>query len=164
MKKILKVTLIILLVALIIIQLFKPAKNAAAEIPQNQITAKVPVPDNVMEILKVSCYDCHSNTTKYPWYSRIQPVAWFLDNHIQEGKHHLNFSEFAQKAARVQYKQLDEIGKEVKEGDMPLTSYTLIHRDAILNEQQKLAIENWVATSRKEMEAKFPPDSLKRKK
>lgn len=92
LKKIVKTALIILLIALIIIQFIRPVKNGGEEIVSNQITAVQQVPGDVQNILKVSCYDCHSNTTIYPWYSKIQPMAWFLNDHIVEGKKELNFS------------------------------------------------------------------------
>lgn len=164
MRKVLRYVLIILLIVLIVIQFIRPEKNAGKEIVENQINAKLQVPDDVQQILKVSCYDCHSNNTYYPWYFQAQPVAWFLDDHIVKGKKHLNFSEFANYSLRKQYKKLEEIGKEVKSGGMPLTSYTFIHRNAILSENQKSAIENWVADSRKTMEATYPADSLIKKK
>ena len=160
MKKILKVFLVIILIAFILIQFIRPTKNAGEEVAQNQITATHQIPDNVQQILKVSCYDCHSNTTYYPWYSKIQPVAWFLDDHIMEGKRELNFSTFTTYPAWRQYKKLKEIGKEVKEGEMPMFSYTLLHRDAVLNVDQKLSIQSWVINSMKEMEARYPADSL----
>ena len=164
MRRIIRIILIVLVVVLIVIQFIKPTKNAGQEIAENEITAKHSVPQNVQQILKVSCYDCHSNTTKYPWYSRIQPVAWFLDDHIVEGKKELNFSTFATSSAMRRYKKFKEIGEQVKKGDMPLTSYTLIHRNAVLNAEEKAAIELWAANSMKEMEAKYPADSLTRKK
>lgn len=164
MRKVFKTILIILLIAFIVIQFIRPSKNAADEIAENQITAKHQVPENVQQILKVSCYDCHSNTTKYPWYSKIQPVAWFLNNHIVEGKKELNFSTFSASSAMRRYKKFKEISKQVKDGDMPLFSYTLIHRDAVLNADQKQEIQNWAANSMKEMENQFPADSLIKKK
>ena len=163
MRKILKTVLIILLIAFIIIQFIKPPENHSGEIPANQITARHEVPENVQQILKVSCYDCHSNTTNYPWYSQVQPFAWFLNDHIVEGKRELNFSTFSTYSAMRRYKKFKEIGKEVKDDEMPLFSYTLIHRGAVLNNEQRLAIENWAASSIKEMEGQYPADSLSKK-
>jgi len=160
MKKLFKIILIILIVFLVVIQFIRPEENSGTEIAADQITAKYTIPDTVQKILKVSCYDCHSNTTVYPYYWKIQPVAWFLNNHIDEGKRHLNFSVFATYPLWRQYQSFKEIGKEVKDGDMPLSSYTLIHRDAVLNKDQQLSIENWAATSMKEMQDKYPADSL----
>ncbi|MEO9210884.1 MAG: heme-binding domain-containing protein [Ginsengibacter sp.] len=160
MKKTLKIVAIIFIIAFIVIQFIRPSKNIGEEIAANQITAVQQVPDDVQQILKVSCNDCHSNTTYYPWYSKIQPAAWFLDDHIVEGKKELNFSEFANYPTYRRYKKFKEIGKEVKGGDMPMNSYTLLHRDASLNADQKLLIENWASSAMKEMEGKYPADSL----
>lgn len=160
MKKIFKTVLIILLIALIVIQVIRPEKNAGEEIAANQITAVQSVPENVQQILKVSCYDCHSNTTSYPWYSKIQPVAWFLDDHIVEGKKEVNFSIFATYPTARRYKKFKEIIKQVHDGEMPLTSYTILHRDAALSAEQKTILENWATNSMKEMEATYPADSL----
>ncbi len=164
MKKMLKAISLVLVIALIVIQFIRPSKNAGEEIAVNQITAIHQVPDDVQQILKVSCNDCHSNTTHYPWYSKIQPVAWVLNNHIVEGKKELNFSIFATYPAYRRYKKFKEIGKEVKDGDMPIFSYALMHRDASLNSDQKLLLENWAAGAMKEMEAKYPADSLMKPK
>lgn len=160
MKRILKTILIVLLISLIIIQFFRPSKNQGEEIATNQITAVQNVPDDVQKMLKVSCCDCHSNTTQYPWYSKIQPVAWFLDDHIVEGKKELNFSEFATYRTFRQYKKFKEIQKQIKEDEMPLYSYTIPHRDAALSTDQKSTLINWAANAQKEMEAKYPADSL----
>ena len=160
MKKLLKTVLIILLIAFIVIQFFRPEKNTGIEIAADNIPAVQTVPEDIAQILKVSCNDCHSNTTHYPWYDNIQPVAWMLHDHIVEGKKELNFSEFAKYPAYRRYKKLKEIQKEIKEDEMPIFSYTITHRDAILNAEQKTAIINWAANAMKEMEAKYPADSL----
>ncbi|HTO16292.1 MAG TPA: heme-binding domain-containing protein [Edaphocola sp.] len=164
MKKILKVIALIVVIVLIAIQFIRPEKNIGEEISENQITAKYEVPENVQQILNISCYDCHSNTTHYPWYSNIQPFAWLLNDHIVEGKKELNFSTFMDYPVWRQYKKFKEIGKETEDGDMPLASYTLIHRDAILSAEQKLAVENWAANLRKEMESNYPAESLAKPK
>lgn len=151
-KKIIRITLIILLIILIIIQFIRPAKNNSPVIAANAISAKLPVPDSVHTILNMSCYDCHSNHTDYPWYSNFQPVMWFLTDDIHAGKRNLNFDEFASYSISKQYKRLKDIGGEVKKGDMPLESYTLIHRDAVLNAAQKELIISWVNDTRHLME------------
>lgn len=164
MKKALKTTLIILVFSFIVIQFFRPAKNKGEEIVARQITAIQQVPEEVQQILKVSCYDCHSNTTHYPWYNNIQPVAWKLHDHIVEGKKELNFSIFATYPSYRRYKKFKEIQKQIKEDEMPLFSYTLPHRDAVLSDGQKLTLINWAANSMKEMETQYPADSLVRPK
>ena len=160
-----KTILVTLLVILIIIQLFHPAKNIskAPESP-NDIAAMYTEPDNVHTILAKACNDCHSNNTRYPWYNNIQPVAWWLNDHIQEGKHELNFNEIGTYNLRRQYNKMKEVKEQVKEGEMPLGSYTIIHTDARLSDQEKTTLINWAGSIQKAMEAKYPMDSLIHKK
>lgn len=87
------IILITLLVVLVVIQFFHPAKNISTVKSPNDIAVLHNVPANVSTILDKACNDCHSNNTRYPWYNNIQPVAWWLDNHVQEGKGELNFNE-----------------------------------------------------------------------
>ena len=164
LKKILKRSFQILLMVFIVIQFIRPAKNKSEGISSNDIRKIYPVPENVLTILKTSCYDCHSNNTVYPWYASIQPVAWWLNDHIQEGKKELNFSEFASYRIGRQYRKLDEINKEVKEDAMPLDNYLWIHKYAKLDDQQKLILANWVVSVRDTIKANYPADSLVRKK
>jgi len=163
MKKIFKRILIALLIIFIAIQFIRPAKNRSEAISANDISTKYPVPDSVQAILKVACYDCHSNNTRYPWYAEIQPVAWWLNNHIKDGKSGLNFSEFTSYRIKKQFHRLDDINKQVKKNEMPLSSYTLIHTDAKLTEGQKLAIAAWATSIRDSIKAHYPPDSLVKK-
>ena len=137
-----KIALSILLI-LIVIQFFQPPKNQSSELLAADITKVTNVPDDVLHILKTSCYDCHSNNTVYPWYNNLQPVAWWLNNHIKEGKERLNFSEFGNYTFDKSRKKLRGIAREIEEGEMPLTSYTVIHRNAILDEAQKNLVINW---------------------
>jgi len=166
MKKIFKTIFLLLLAAFIVIQFFRPAKNIASgpEAYAKDISTVHAVPADVQQILKKACNDCHSNNTEYPRYNNIQPVAWWLANHIKEGKNELNFSEFASYSLRRQYGKLDKLNNEVKEGGMPLSSYTIIHRSAKLNDTEKLAIANWTTSLRDSMKAVYPEDSLARKK
>ena len=148
----------------IVIQFFRPAKNKAAGIGNNHISKLYPVPEDVNNILKSCCNDCHSNNTVYPWYAEIQPVAWWVADHIKEGKKELDFSEFAAYRIGRQYRKLDEVNKQIKEGEMPLDEYLWIHKYAKLNDQQKLVIANWVTAIRDTIKANYPADSLVRKK
>ena len=160
-----KVIFVALLVILIIIQFFRPEKNiSAAPRSAADIAAMYPQPEEVRTILAKACNDCHSNNTRYPWYNNIQPVAWWLNDHIQEGKHELNFNEIGTYPRRRQYNKMKEIQEQVKEGEMPLGSYTLIHTNARLNDHEKTVLINWAASMQKAMEAKYPMDSLIRKK
>lgn len=163
-KKIFKGLFYLLLLGFVIIQFFRPAKNKSEGTSKNDISTLYTVPLDVQNILKTSCNDCHSNNTVYPWYAEIQPVSWWLNSHIEDGKKDLNFSEFATYRIRRQYKKLEEINELVKENEMPLDSYLWIHKDAKLSDQQKLTVANWVEAVRDSIRAKYPPDSLVRKK
>jgi len=162
MKKFFKRFFLFLLIVFVVIQFFRPAKNISEAISPNDISTKYTIPQDVLASLKTSCYDCHSNNTRYPWYNNIQPVAWWLAGHIKDGKKDLNFSEFTSYRIGKQYAKLEQINDLVKKEEMPLESYTWIHKDAILNQQQKLAIASWVTGLRGSMKAQYPADSLKR--
>src|SRR6478672_9834255 len=104
--KILKNVILILLVVLIIMQFFHPKKNLSKGLFANNIATIYSVPQNVDDILKKACNDCHSNNPRYPWYNNIQPVAWWLNDHVEEGKRELNFDEFKTYRPSRQYNKL----------------------------------------------------------
>lgn len=137
-----KIVIIVLLV-LIAIQFVRPSRNISNEPQQADLISNFNVPAKVAGTLKVSCYDCHSNNTRYPWYANIQPLGWLLVSHIKEGKEELNFNEFASYASRRQLSKLKAIGNSIKDGSMPLWSYTLIHTDAKLSNKSKALIIDW---------------------
>ena len=143
-----------ILIILILIQFIRPQRNLGNAYGRNDINHELQVPDSIMRILKVSCFDCHSNHTNYPWYTEINPVGWWLTNHVNEGKKELNFSEFATYPLKKKDKKLEETAEMVQEHEMPLSSYTLIHTDAKLNEQQIKAIVQWTEKARAELKAK----------
>lgn len=153
-----------LLVCLVIIQFLRPAKNTNTVDANKQIIAVAAVPENVNVILKKACNDCHSNNTNYPWYSNIQPVYFWLNDHIKEGKREINFDEFATYRLRRQYHKMEELIEQVKEGEMPLSSYTLIHKDAKLTDAEKATLTGWAQGIMDSMKAKYPIDSLIKKK
>lgn len=159
MKKYAKKILLGLLGTLLIIQFIRPDRNESAAVP-GDIAAKYDVPDNVMAILKPACYDCHSNQTRYPWYAAIQPVAWWLAAHVNDGKRHLNFHEFTTRRVAVQNHKLEEIIEMVKEEEMPLGSYTWTHADARLSDAQRELIVNWARSAMDSLKAQYPADSL----
>lgn len=159
-----KKILLFLLVALVIIQFIHPEKNKAASPQANNIGNGHPVPDDIKNILQRACNDCHSNNTEYPWYTAIQPVDWWMNSHVKDGKKHLNLDDYTNRSLRYQYHKLEEIEEQVKEGEMPLTSYTWIHKDAILTPAEKEKLINWSKALRDSMKAQYPIDSLIRKK
>lgn len=156
--KILKIVLILLAVAFIGAQFFRPPKNEDGD-SHSGFLAKFAVPADVEDILRTSCFDCHSNTTRYPWYAEIQPAGWFLNQHIVDGKRHLNFSQFDKYRVRLQHHKLEEIVDQVEAGEMPLPSYTLLHWDAKLSAEKRERLIAWVDAQRKALEEIYP-DSL----
>jgi hypothetical protein len=138
MKKIIKPIALVLLAAFIIIQFFRPEKNLSSSetIAANDISKLYPVPQEVGSILQTSCYDCHSNNTHYPWYSNFQPVAWWLADHVNEGKNELNFSEFASYRIGKQYRKLEKLNSKVFYSDdnlYELSTLNLLQQHAIDN-------------------------------
>lgn len=141
--KIVKIIAIILLVAFIVIQFIPSKLNESDAKSEARLTSLYEVPQEVEKVLATSCYDCHSNNTEYPWYNKIQPVAMYLSSHVEDGKRHLNFSEFGNYSLKKQKKKLKEVSHEVEDGEMPLSSYTLIHWDAGLSEADKELLIDW---------------------
>lgn len=131
------------LVILLVLQFVKPTKNQGAALTENDILHSINVPANVQKILETSCFDCHSNHTNYPWYTNIQPVGLWIQHHVDEGKEELNFSEFKTYKIKRQKHKLEEISKQINEHEMPLSSFTLIHKNAALTSEQILLLVNW---------------------
>lgn len=161
--KIFKRILIVLLVIFLIIQFFRPVKNISGD-TTHDISKNYAVPADVHAILVKACNDCHSNKTRYPWYSEVQPVAWWVDDDIKEAKRKINFNEFTSYRIARQFKKLEDCMDEVKDGGMPLSSYTIIHKDAMLTDAEKSIFTNWCNTVRDSIRAKYPADSLIMKK
>lgn len=162
--KIIKKIAIALLVILVAIQFFRPEKNTESAITENHIYNVYSTTNEVKTILDKACNDCHTNNTKYPWYASIQPVAWWLNDHIKDGKKHLNFSEYKNYNLRRQYHKMEEVIEQVKEGEMPLNSYTLTHGDAKLTSDEQALLTGWAQSIMDTMKAKYPIDSLVKKK
>lgn len=150
----------ILIVALIAIQFFRPAKNISATESTNAFAKQYAISSEVQTILEKACYDCHSNNTVYPWYAEVQPVSWWLNSHILDAKEELNFDEFGSYAPPKQYHKLEEAINEVNEGEMPLFSYTIIHTNAKLSEAERKTLVDGFTSVRENMQSKYPMDSL----
>jgi hypothetical protein len=161
MKKILKTIGWLLLIAFIVIQFFRPEKNINTGDQPNAISKKYIVSADVKTILDNACMDCHSNNTQYPWYNNIQPVAWWLANHVKDGKKELNFDEFTNRRPRFQYRRMQQTIDLVKKEEMPLDSYTWTHKDAILSDDEKTKLYDWAKSVRTALESQYPIDSLK---
>jgi hypothetical protein len=153
MKKKIRKILLVCFAIFLLVQLYQPARNKDDRpVLPSHITMLYNVPDSINRILASSCYDCHSNNTRYPWYSYIQPARSFMERHIRNGKKELNFSEFGNYSRRRQESKLESISKQVEAGEMPLASYTWLHKNSKLTQQQKEMIINWVDTTLKNYE------------
>lgn len=146
---------------LVVIQFFRPEKNLSDD-QRFDVSTKYLIPDSVQAILKVACNDCHSNRTEYPWYAEIQPFAWWLNYHVTDGKGHLNYSDFTSLQIAVQNHKFEETIEMVKEGEMPLASYTWLglHAGAKLTDTQRQLIVSWAEAQMDSLKAQYPPDSL----
>jgi exonuclease VII small subunit len=142
--KIAKVIAIVLLVAFVGIQFIPTTRNQSDTVSPTDFMMVNNVPETIQKKLQVSCYDCHSNNTQYPWYNRVQPVAWFLEGHIKEGKAELNFNEWDSLSSRRKKSKLRSIVKQIENGEMPLDSYTLIHSEAAFTEAEAQEIINFI--------------------
>ncbi len=146
-----------LAVVLVAMQAFRPARNESATpafTAPDDITVRFPTPPAVKQILATSCYDCHSNTTHYPWYAEVQPVGWWLAEHIKDGRKHVNFAEFGALAPKRQLKKLQAVSDEINDRAMPLPSYLFVHRNARLTDAQVSALDDWVKSVADRIEAK----------
>lgn len=157
----LKKILIGLGAVLIIIQFIRPEKNDSSDFSRD-ISTVYKVPEEINHLLQVSCYDCHSNKTEYPWYASVQPVGWWLNNHIKDGKRAMNFSEFAGFPLFVQNDKFNEIIEHIEEKEMPLPSYTYLglHPEARLSDDQRTMIIDWAREQLDYLKATYPADSL----
>jgi hypothetical protein len=154
----------ILGIAILAIQFIRPARNLQASPAGVAVESRFPVPANVMQILRRSCYDCHSDSTVYPWYAEIQPVGWWLNSHIEDGKRGINFNRFGSYRLMRQYGKFRDIVEQLREDKMPLGSYLFIHRYARLSSEEKEEVIRWSGAMMDSMRAHYPADSLQRKR
>ena len=155
MSKILKWSAIVVIVILAAAQFVRPARTNPPTEEARAAQAHLSMPSDVQAVLKRACYDCHSNETTWPWYSNVAPVSWFVTDHVDHGRKHLNFSDWAQQGRHTDKQdadsQLDEIRKEVEARNMPLGSYLLLHPGAKLSDQDVKIISDWAASERRRL-------------
>lgn len=142
-----KIIIIIITLILVSLQFFTINKNEGEIITNSHISKVLPISNQVETILTSSCYNCHSNKTNYPWYSNFQPLGWWIQHHVDEGKGEVNFSVFTTYKLKKQIHKLEEVVEMIEEDEMPLCSYTIIHRESELNEEQKKLLINWAQQS-----------------
>lgn len=136
--------LLALLVIFLLAQFVRPSKSNPPIDPAKELRA----PANVQQIIDRSCIDCHTNRTRHPWYNNITPVNWYLADHVKEGRHELNFSEYASYKPRRKNKKLEEICEQVEEGNMPLPEYTWLHPEAKLSQADRQTLCAWTREQR----------------
>lgn len=146
--KIVKKVAVALLLIFVAMQFYRPEKNQAQGDHTAQFLTETNPPDKVKIILQQTCYDCHSNTTEYPWYNNVAPVSYWLANHVKDGKKHLNFSAWESYSAKKKDHKLEEVIEMVEEGEMPLNEYTWTHEEANLSEEQRNDIIEWAKQTR----------------
>ena len=141
--------IVIFVIVFIGIQFFRPAKNLSTTPPgPDDLTVMHPPPASVQAVLERACYDCHSSNTRYPWYAEVQPVAWWLNHHIEEAQEHFSFAEFGSLTQKRQLHKLEELIEEVEEKKMPLPSYKILHSDAELTDDEIKTLTDWAKAVR----------------
>lgn len=146
--KIFKIIAVVLFILFVGIQFLPKQINKSQTISKADFLVANKVPANIKNKLQTSCYDCHSNNTNYPWYSKIQPVAKFLENHVIDGKKELNFSEWDSLSVRRKKSKLKAIASQIQDDEMPLSSYTIIHKDAKFTKAEKQEMIQWMTQKR----------------
>lgn len=141
--RIIKKILWLLLIVFVISQFFGPDKNEGDLASINAFLEETNPPEDVKLILKESCYDCHSDFTKYPWYNKITPVNYWLSNHIKHGKKHFNVSKWVGNSTKRKDHKFEELIEMVEAKEMPLNSYTWTHTEAKLSDEQIKALVDW---------------------
>ncbi|MEN9701966.1 MAG: hypothetical protein RIR55_1308 [Bacteroidota bacterium] len=158
-----KKILVVLLVVLVALQFVRPTRNVSGDTTKD-ISTLYPMSDSVKMIVNKACTDCHSNKTVYPWYASVAPLSFWLDHHVNEGKGEINFNEFASYRIGKQNHKLKEVIEQIQENKMPLSSYTLIHKEAKLTDAEKEVLIDWCQNIMDTIKAKYPADSLKSKR
>jgi hypothetical protein len=138
--------LLLVIIIFVGIQFIPVEENKSDTFSKDDFILTTNPPEDIGKLLKNSCYDCHSNTSKYPWYDKIAPVSWWVADHIDHAKGELNFSEWDTYTPKKKKHKLEEIVEETFEGEMPLKSYLWMHGDAKLSDEQLKQLKQWIST------------------
>ncbi len=111
------------------------------------VEAELPAPPELRALLRRACYDCHSNETRWPWYSQLAPVSWLVAHDVKDAREHMNFSTWNAYDEEERLEKLEEAVEEVEEGNMPLPPYLLLHRDAALSEADVALLRSFAEAS-----------------
>lgn len=148
---------ILILALLLVIQVFRIDKTIQPLDESKDFIALTSANNDIKNILITACYDCHSNQPVYPWYTNVAPISWWIKHHINEGSHHLNFSIWGDYSDKRKHHKLEECIEMIEEGEMPMTSYTLMHKEAKLTDAQKLQLISFFKGQMEQMN--LPEDS-----
>jgi heme-binding protein len=143
MLKVLKIVSALLFLLFAGAQFVKPERTNPPAIAGQSLEERARVPPEVAGVLKRSCMDCHSNRTDWPWYSNVAPASWFVIDHVNHGRRHMNFSKWGEYDRRDAIEHLNGICATAKAGSMPLDSYTLVHRSAQLTPADVQTLCGW---------------------
>ena len=122
-----------------------PVKSEKADLP---LLSGAQIDRDVLAILERSCRDCHSEATRYPWYAYVAPVSWWIKHDVSEGRRHLNLSRWSEYTLVRRERSLSEIANQVRDHEMPLWQYTILHGNAKLSESDVNAIFQWTQAER----------------
>jgi len=138
------------------LQFTNPPRMNPPLVPGGDVSSTNAPPPDISELLRSSCYDCHSSETQWPWYSHVAPVSWLLASHVNDAREKVNFSDWPHGDPERARRKWNRIREEVSSGDMPLRSYTLVHTKARLNAAQREQIVHWAEQEAQRLKALSP--------
>jgi hypothetical protein len=152
--------LVVIACGFVTLQLYRPARTNPVSDPSLSVESRLQVSPQVASVLNRSCIDCHSNKTRWPWYTNVSPVSWFIVDHVNDGRRHVNFSEWGSYDQNKQTKRLQEICEQVEDGLMPLSSYTPLHPGSELSAEDKKLVCDWAEAERSRISAQQSKSDL----
>ncbi len=155
MKKKLKWALWALVAAFALLQFTNPARTNPPVEPGGDLSANNPPPPQIAALLHAACYDCHSDETKWPWYSHIAPASWLVVSDVNEGRRHLNLSEWPKDSERAA-KKMERMSEELDYKEMPPAKYTALHPEARLTDDQHKQLMKWLDDTAQQLKAALP--------
>jgi hypothetical protein len=155
----LRIALFVLLGMFVAAQVARPDRSNPREDAARTLEATLSPPAEVSAVLARACADCHSSRTRWPWYTNVAPLSWWTANHVHEGRRELSFSSWGSYSPRKQAHKLEEICEQVTEGDMPLGSYLLVHRDARLSAADVKLVCDWATREHTRLAASLPAEA-----
>lgn len=144
-----KIIIVAIFILFIVIQLIPASLPETNPDISNDISQTHEMPEDVKLIFHKACYDCHSNQTVYPWYSKIAPSSWLVARDTREGREELNFSDWSESSKRKKIKHFKEMAELVEKKEMPMKIYTVIHRDAALSDEEIKTLTDWTKAQSK---------------